>query len=238
MSDDPVQSATSSDLTWLDGDVPLSQAFDDPFFSRRDGCAEVSHVFLSGNKLPARFTGRDRFQIAELGFGTGLNFVETWRQWMDIRQPGQRLNFVSFERYPLSASDMTRALKAWPDLEELTARLVQVWAARNMAPGPWQMDDQTHLHVIIGDANETLPTWNGTADAWFLDGFSPAKNPDLWSADVMRAVADHTADEGTCATYSAAGWVRRNLEAAGFAVTKQRGHAGKRDMTVGIKTKR
>ncbi|MEO1543266.1 MAG: tRNA (5-methylaminomethyl-2-thiouridine)(34)-methyltransferase MnmD [Pseudomonadota bacterium] len=227
----------TSDITWLDGDVPVSQVFDDPFYSKRDGRAEVGHVFLGGNDLPARWVGVEAFAIAELGFGTGLNFVETWRQWTDVRQPGQKLKYTSFERFPMTASEMKRALAPWPDIQPYAIQLSHHWSQRTSAVGPWSIDSQTEFHVIIGDVNTTLPAWDGIADAWFLDGFSPAKNADMWSSELMQEVAAHTNDMGTFATYTAAGWVRRNLEQAGFSVTKRPGHAGKRDMSCGVLAK-
>ncbi|MEL7049872.1 MAG: tRNA (5-methylaminomethyl-2-thiouridine)(34)-methyltransferase MnmD [Pseudomonadota bacterium] len=236
MSQDPSPIAPqlqSGDITWLDGDVPLSQAFDDPFYSKRDGRAEVEHVFLAGNGLPARWVGVEKFCIAELGFGTGLNFVETWRHWCTLRQSGQTLTYVSFEKFAMTAQQMQRALAPWPELQKQATRLVDVWAARKQDPGPWEMDEQTHLLVIPGDAQDTIKRFDAKADAWFLDGFSPAKNAEMWSAELMKEVAKHTKQDGTFATYTAAGWVRRNLVDAGFEVTKRPGHAGKRDMSVG-----
>lgn len=225
-------------LTWGEGEVPVSERFADAFYSRSDGRAEAEHVFLGGNDLPRRFSGRNQFTIAELGFGTGLNFVETWRQWIEARQPGQRLTFVSFEGFPMDAEDMARALARWPEISPLASRLVEAWGETERAEGSvcrFSFDEQTELCVSIGAADRTLPRWEGFADAWYLDGFAPSRNADMWGGELMREVFLRTAPGGSFATYSAAGWVRRNLLAAGFAVEKCRGFAGKREMMRGVK---
>ena len=211
------------DLDWRDDLIPVSRQFDDPYFSLSGGLEETRHVFLAGNGLPARF--RDGFHIAELGFGTGLNLLATL---MAHRGPGH-LTYTSFEAFPMQAGDIARAFRAFPDLAEIAGPLLQQWAA-----------GATMLHfpnltarVILGDARETLPVWDGRADAWYLDGFSPAKNPELWSPDLMAAVARHTAPGGTFATYTAAGHVRRALAESGFTVTRAPGFGRKRHMTTG-----
>ncbi len=212
----------SAELEWR-AEVPVSTRFDDPYFSLEDGLAETRHVFLAGNDLPARFA--PGFHIAELGFGTGLNFLTAWAAW-EAAAPGGALRFTSFEAFPLSAAALARAQGAFPDLAEPAARL----RAALQHPGPWDLGT-AHLEVIAGDARATLPVWDGRADAWFLDGFSPAKNPELWEPELMAAVAAHTAPGGSAATYTAAGHVRRALEAAGFEVTRAPGYGRKRHMT-------
>ena len=217
----------SDGLDWRDGIVPVSRRFDDPYFSLADGLAETRHVFLAGNGLPARLG--DGFHVAELGFGTGLNLLALMIAWQGTGAAGT-LRFTSFEAFPLSAEEMARALQAFPEASAVAAPLLDQWAR-----GARQIDlPGVHAEIIIGDARETLPAWNGRADAWFLDGFSPAKNPELWSDSLMHAVASHTAPGGTFATYTAAGHVRRALEAAGFAVERRAGHGRKRHMTTGI----
>lgn len=203
-------------LTWTDTGVPISTRFDDPYFSLESGLDETRHVFLAGNDLPARF--RDGFHIAELGFGSGLNFLATVEAWRASGQHGV-LHFTSFEAFPMTREDQIRALAAYPDLplDALTGA------------------EDVRLRVIRGDARDTLPGWDGTADAWFLDGFSPAKNPELWGAALMAEVARHTAPGGTAATYTAAGFVRRGLEAAGFEVTRAPGFGRKRHMTRAVR---
>lgn len=212
----------AAELDWRDGTVPISRRFDDPYFSLADGLAETRHVFLAGNDLPARLC--PGFAIAELGFGTGLNLLATLLAAGDTP-----LTFTSFEAFPMTAPEMDRALQAFPEARAVAAPLLAAWAqgARQFQLGP------IAVQVIIGDARETLPAWQGRADAWYLDGFSPAKNPELWSEAMMAEVAHHTAPGGTFATYTAAGHVRRALAEAGFAVDRLPGHGRKRHMSAG-----
>ncbi len=219
-----------AELSWREGDVPVSTRFDDPYFSLAGGLAETGHVFLAGNDLPKRF--RDGFHIGELGFGTGLNFLAAVRCWIDAGVTG-RLDFTSFEAYPLSRDQMARALSAFPDLATLAEALLAGWEQRD---GPIRIGDTARLTLIEGDARRTLPAWTGAADAWFLDGFSPARNPELWQPDLMAQVARHTAPKGTAATYTAAGFVRRGLQDAGFTVTRTTGFARKRHMSRAVRT--
>lgn len=212
------------DLEWRDSAVPVATQFHDPYFSLHDGLAETRHVFLAGNDLPARFC--DGFHVAELGFGTGLNFLATWAAWKETGI-GRTLKFTSFEAYPMRASDMARALTSFPILEDLAAPLV-----RAMSEGGTRYAfDGIELDIILGDARKTLPQWGGIADAWFLDGFSPAKNPELWEQELLAEVARHTSPNGTAATYTAAGFVRRGLHEAGFEVDRVAGFGRKRHMT-------
>jgi len=216
-----------ADVTWRDGDVPVSRVFDDPYFSRADGLAEARHVYLAGNGLPDRF--RPGLRIAELGFGSGLNALAAAAAWNAADMPGV-LRFTSFEAWPMEPADMARALSRWPELAALAAPLVAAWeaGARRIAlPG-------LDLEVIEGDAREILPDWTGIADAWFLDGFAPARNPELWEPDLLAHVARRTASGGTFATYSAAGAVRDALRAAGFDVTRAPGFGAKRHMSRGV----
>lgn len=219
-------------LIWRDTDagrVPVSTQFDDPYYSLGGGLDETRHVFVNGNDLPARFG--DDLHIAELGFGTGLNLLVTWTDW--LKSPHGKLHFTSFEAFPMAKSDMAASLTAFPEIAELGAILLDRWTA---GCGPVELAENLTLDVIIGDARETLPAWQGRADAWFLDGFSPAKNPQLWEPKLLQSVADHTAPNGTAATYSAAGHVRQSLTAAGFEVSRVQGFGRKRHMTVARKT--
>lgn len=208
-------------LDWRDGVVPVSTRFDDPYFSQDDGLSETRHVFLGGNDLPARL--RPGFHVAELGFGTGLNLLALS---LIVQTP---IHFTSFEAYPLAAPDIARALDHFPQARAVAEPFLAAWALgeRRFSLG------QIEVEVVIGDARETLAAWAGCADAWFLDGFSPAKNPELWSAEIMAEVARHTAKGGSFATYTAAGHVRRSLADAGFVVERRPGHGQKRHMSVG-----
>ena len=208
------------------GAVPVSRRFDDPYFSLEDGLAETRHVFLAGNGLPGRF--RPGFHIAELGFGTGLNLMTTLIAWRRAGVPG-RLRYTAFEAFPLGADDTRAALAAFPEAAAVARPLLAA-----LDRGEWRIvTDDLEARIVVGDARTTLPAWDGRADAWFLDGFAPAKNPDLWGEGLMAEVARHTAPGGSFATYTAAGHVRRALAAAGFAVARIPGYGRKRHMTAG-----
>lgn len=215
-------------LDWRDGRVPVSTRFDDPYYSLDNGLAETQYVFLAGNVLPERF--KDGFQIGELGFGTGLNLLAALKLWRDSGQTGQ-MRFTTFELYPLAAADMIRAQAEFPEVADIAAELAPFWEQ-----GATDIDlPDLHFRMITGDARQTLPQWADQADAWFLDGFAPAKNPELWEPDLMAEVGQHTAPDGTAATYSAAGAIRRALEAGGFTVERIPGFGRKRHMTVARK---
>lgn len=215
-------------VTWKDGVIPVSTRFDDPYFSLTDGLAETRHVFLAGNDLPERLG--DGFHVAELGFGTGLNLLALLIAWAGTGRVG-RLRYTSFEAYPLEATDIARALRHFPEAQAVAGPFLAAWDSGTRSFALAGID----VEVIVGDARDTLPAWRACADAWFLDGFSPAKNPELWSTELMAEVAAHTVTGGTFATYTAAGHVRRSLEAAGFAVERVAGHGRKRHMTTGRK---
>lgn len=214
-------------LVWRDGEVPVSARFDDPYFSFEDGLAEARHVFLAGNDLPARLRGG--FHVAELGFGTGLNLLATLEAWRGAGVPG-RLCYTSFEAFPMAPRDMRRAQARFAELEGLAAELAPHWQG-----GAQEIHlPDLHFTLVAGDARDTLRAWPHRADAWFLDGFSPAKNPEMWQPDLMEEVARHTVPGGTAASYTAAGHVRRGLEAAGFSVSRVKGYGRKRHMTRAI----
>jgi tRNA U34 5-methylaminomethyl-2-thiouridine-forming methyltransferase MnmC len=210
----------TAQIEWGEGGVPVSLRFDDPYFSLDNGMEETRHVFLGGNDLPARFRGG--FHVAELGFGTGLNFLVALQAFR-ASGCGGVLRFTSFEAYPLAIEDLHAALQRFGGLPNDLA-LAHAF--------PEQLDgDDFELRVIVGDARTALPVWAGRADAWFLDGFSPAKNPEMWTPDLMRHVAAHTVTGGTAATYTAAGFVRRGLADASFDVRRVGGYGRKRHMT-------
>lgn len=218
--------------------LPVSRLYGDHFYSRHDGQAETRHVFLNGNSLPDRWAGKAYFSVAELGFGTGLNFLELWQLWRKTRPFAAQLSFTSFEAHPLHLDQMRADLDRWQGLAPLAERLLHALPSRWPPAGserPIRLDRQTQIMIVVGDAGETVPAWPGRADCWFLDGFAPSKNPGMWTAELMRAVHDRTARGGTFATYTAAGHVRRNLADAGFSVQKRVGFAGKREMLVGRK---
>lgn len=216
-----------SGLDWRDDLVPVSRRFDDPYFSLQGGLAETGHVFLAGNGLPARFGGV--FRIGELGFGTGLNVLATQAAWAAAGRPGE-VRFTTFEGFAMTVDEMARALSAFPEVGPLVPGLLSAVVAGGGAVEPGFV-----LEIVAGDVRETLPRWEGRVEAWYLDGFAPAKNPEMWGEDVLRAVAERLVPGGTLATYTAAGHVRRGLAAAGLEVTRAPGYGRKRHMTLARK---
>lgn len=226
-------------LNWREGDMPYSLAFDDHFYCQTDGRLECGHVFLSGNGLPQRWLEREGvFRIGELGFGTGLNLCETWRQWKEVRNGRSTLHFMSFELYPMKADEIDRALSRWPEVDIERKALVARWPADPKGEVDIELDDQTRLTVVCGEALAGISGRSEGFDAWFLDGFAPARNPDMWSLEIMQTLFGKTVLGGTFATYAAAGFVRRNLIAAGFELERRKGFAGKREMLCGTKPSR
>lgn len=215
-----------ADLEWREDEIPVSLRFDDPYYSLENGLEETRHVFLAGNQLPERFC--DGFHIAELGFGTGLNLCAALIAWRHANFTTP-LRFTSFEAYPMSADEMNRALKSFPEAHAIAEPILE-----QIAQGKHVIElDDLHAEIVLGDARGTLPHWPHKANAWFLDGFAPAKNPELWTPELMAEVGRHTAQAGTCATYSAAGFVRTGLSDSGFKIERVKGFARKRHMTVG-----
>ncbi|KQV64601.1 tRNA (5-methylaminomethyl-2-thiouridine)(34)-methyltransferase MnmD [Rhizobium sp. Root1220] len=223
-------------LEWRDGDMPYSPAFGDHFYCQTDGRLECDHVFLAGNGLPQRWRGSNSFLIGELGFGTGLNFAETWRQWKLQRSHGQHLHFMSFELYPMRSDEIDRALSHWPEIDAERRALGDAWPETPQGTVSLALDAQTTLSVVCGRAFEGVAAARQGFDAWYLDGFAPSRNADMWSAELLHLVCEKTIPGGSFATYAAAGFVRRNLIAAGFAVERRGGFAGKREMLCGIKS--
>jgi tRNA U34 5-methylaminomethyl-2-thiouridine-forming methyltransferase MnmC len=224
-------------LDWRDGDMPYSLAFGDHFYCQTDGRLECGHVFLNGNALPERWQSVTQvFRIGELGFGTALNLCETWRQWKQHRTASGKLHFVSFELYPMAGDEIDRALTRWPEVDAEREALVALWPKQPSGLVEIDLDEQTHLTVVCGSALEGIKAYGQQFDAWYLDGFAPSKNPDMWSQEIMDAIFASTNNGGSFGTYAAAGFVRRSLIAAGFALERRAGFAGKREMLCGVKT--
>ena len=219
-----------AELDWTADGAPRSTRFDDIYFSRDDGLSETRAVFLDGCGLPDAWIGRRRFTVAETGFGAGLNILALLDLWRRTRPPGGRLSIFSVEAYPLTREEAARALAPWPELADLASLLIRRWPRR--APGFHRLDlaelDAT-LDLAVGEAQWGVETWSGEADAWFLDGFAPARNPEMWRPGVLQAIVARSAPRARLATFTVAGGVRRGLQAAGFQVEKRPGHGAKRE---------
>ncbi len=216
-------------LDWPDPATPASAEMGDIYFSG-DGLSEKRAVFLDGCGLPEAWIGRRHFCIGELGFGTGLAFLAAWDLWRKHRpSPTARLDFVSFECALISGEHAARVHQRWPELADLSRQLVGRWPDRARGVQRVELDDGVTLTVFVDDVEAALPQAEAHIDAWFLDGFSPAKNPAMWSAATLAQVARLSAADGRAATYTVAGDVRRALEAAGFDVAKRPGIGRKRE---------
>lgn len=219
-------------LDWKDNKTPVSKTFGDVYYSAEDGLAESKHVFLQGNHLPDGWTGREIFCIGETGFGTGLNFLATLDLWRRTRDHNARLHFVSVEAFPLAREDLARALAPWAELSELAGALLNVYPDPHPGFHRLHLPGGVTLTLLMGDAAEMLGELEAQMDAWFLDGFAPARNPQMWSDEVFREVARLSRRGSTLATFTVAGDVRRGLSRAGFEVEKTGGFGRKRDMCV------
>lgn len=242
MSHSPIQPA---ELSWNEQGTPVSRHFDDVYFSNQDGLLETRHVFLNGNGFPERFATHPRplCVVAETGFGTGLNFLTLWQAFDAFRQESpdstlKRLHFISFEKFPLSAPDLTAALARWPELSSYAAKLTEQWPLPFAGCHRLLFDGgRVTLDLWFGDVTTLLPacdsSMNQQVDAWFLDGFAPSKNPDMWTADVFINMARLSRMQGTLATFTVAGFVRRGLQDAGFDVRKVKGFGEKKHVLSG-----
>ena len=226
--------------------TPVSDKFDDVYFSNQDGLAETHYVFLEGNQLWERWVNYQEahFVIAETGFGTGLNFFAVTTLFREFRQkhpdsPLKRLYFISFEKYPLLLDALQQAHLAYPQFSHLAQHLQQNWL--NPIQGCYRFHfDETTLDLWFGDVAENLPQlgdyMNSKIDAWFLDGFAPSKNPDMWNEQLYQQMFRFTKPQGTFATFTAASAVRKGLENAGFNINKRKGFGKKRECLSGQKT--
>lgn len=216
-------------------DALHSVHFDDVYFSVHDGLAESTHVFLNGNSLPDRWQGRNHFTICETGFGTGRNFLNTWTLFEETTNPQQTLHYYAFEKYPLAVSEIVQYLEHWASAFD--GRLDKLVKDYPLRVGGWhtlRLNDRVTLTLIFDDMNRALPELDAPVDCWFLDGHSPAKNPDIWSEVLFTHMARLSAVGATVATYTAAVFVRKGLEAAGFKTAKIRGFKHKLEMLTGI----
>ena len=226
MSDSPY-----AQLDWDSQGQPLSRQFNDVYFAREDGLGETRHVFLDGNNLNHRcatLPPGGRLVIGETGFGTGTNFLCAWQLFEQSAPSDAQLHFVSVEKYPLSPADLQRALALWPELAPWSGQLLEQYVA--IHPGFQRLllaGGRVVLTLLIGDALELLPQLDGQIDVWFLDGFAPAKNPDMWGLPLFQQLARLSAPGASLATFASSGFVRRALIEAGFAMRRVPGYGTK-----------
>ena len=226
---------------WNDVAEPRSVAFDDNYFSPDTGLQESQQIFVEGNQLPQRWAALDTatFTIAETGFGTGLNFLATWQAWQTHANPQARLHYLSIEQHPLEPGDLARALAGWTELSHLSEQLVANYPP--LLPGRHRLlfdGGSVVLDLQIDELATALDKLSTTddlgIDAWFLDGFTPSRNPGMWTAELFQRMSVLSNKGATFATFTAASDVRRGLESAGFQVERLRGHSGKREMLQGL----
>ena len=211
-------------IDWDEQGNPHSRTFSDVYFSTESGLEETRHVFLVQNDLRRRFTELPedgRLIIGETGFGTGLNFLCAWQLFDECARPGARMQFVSVEKYPLSRDDLQRALALWPELAAFADPLLDQYVAVHEGFQRMVFDQgRVTLTLLIGDALDMLPQLDGQIDAWFLDGFAPAKNPEMWTPELFAELARLSTTATTIGTFTSTGWVRRALNAAGFKMKR------------------
>ncbi|MEI2263669.1 bifunctional tRNA (5-methylaminomethyl-2-thiouridine)(34)-methyltransferase MnmD/FAD-dependent 5-carboxymethylaminomethyl-2-thiouridine(34) oxidoreductase MnmC [Erwinia sp. CGal63] len=243
MNSAPIEQA---ELSWNEQGTPVSRTFGDVYFSNENGLEETRYVFLGGNGLPDRFTqhSRELFIAAETGFGTGLNFLTLWQAFDRFRAEKpqaqlRRLHFISCEKYPFSTEDLASAHQRWPELAEYAQALREQWPVA--LPGCHRLlldGGRVTLDLWFGDINQLITAFDDSlrqqVDAWFLDGFAPSKNPDMWTPELFACMAKMARPGGTLATFTSAGFVRRGLQEAGFTLTKRKGFGPKRHMLCGV----
>jgi tRNA 5-methylaminomethyl-2-thiouridine biosynthesis bifunctional protein len=224
-----------AELDWDENGQPQSRQYGDVYFSRASGMAETTHVFLQPNRLAERFSALktgERLTIGETGFGTGLNFLCAWALFERTAPASASLHFVSVEKHPLNPDDLQRALSLWPELQAQAQQLLDQYVAVN--PGFQQFRfGRVVLTLLVGDALDRLSKLDAQVDAWFLDGFAPAKNPDMWQPALFEQLARLSAADATLATFTSAGSVRRALKEAGFEIKRIPGFGQKWECSQG-----
>jgi len=228
---------SKAELNWQDGQ-PQSVLYGDPYSSIANGLEETEYVFIKHNGLPERWKNKTDFVIAETGFGTGRNFLVTCQHWLATTQSPQKLTFISVEMHPLAKADLQQALAKWPGLKNLSQELTEVYPVNISGFHRMELfDGRVSLLLLIGDATEMYQQLIAKVDAWFLDGFSPAKNKDMWSPSLFSQISRLSKQGSTFSTYAAAGDVRRSLQAVGFDVNRSPGFGKKREMIYGVISK-
>lgn len=212
-----------------------SRWYDDIYFDKTDGVKEKEHVYLNANDLANRIKLSDKLCIAELGFGTGLNFILTWRLWKKNRKPNSSLTYISFEKAPLSKKEMTRVYKKFKELNDFSDQLIQKLTDNYKTNRTIYFKSENINLILIYDDFSLLTNFDFKADIWFLDGFAPSKNPEVWDNSYYKNIYNRTNLKGSLSTFTSSGLVRRGLALAGFSVTKVSGFGQKREMLKAIK---
>jgi tRNA U34 5-methylaminomethyl-2-thiouridine-forming methyltransferase MnmC len=231
---------TPAELVFRDDGTPFSPRHQDIYHSAAGALDQARFVFLKGNGLPERWCSSTRFVILEAGFGMGINFLATWAAWLAHPMRPEKLEFISIEKYPFRADDLRRAHSAILDdvlIEPLSNALVLAWPALEAGVHRLEFGDLS-LTLVFGDISDALSDLlkhDLRADALYLDGFAPAKNPDMWTPKIFARLALLSQDDATFATYTSSGHVKRALLASGFIYRKVRGFSGKRAMLIGSK---
>ena len=212
-----------------------SRWYDDIYFDKTDGVKEKEHVYLNANDLANRIMLSDKLCIAELGFGTGLNFILTWRLWKKNRKPNSSLTYISFEKAPLSKKEMTMVYKKFKELNDFSDQLIQKLTDNYKTNRTIYFKSENINLILIYDDFSLLTNFHFKADIWFLDGFAPSKNPEVWDNSYYKNIYNRTNLKGSLSTFTSSGLVRRGLALAGFSVTKVSGFGQKREMLKAVK---
>ncbi|NTV96341.1 MAG: tRNA (5-methylaminomethyl-2-thiouridine)(34)-methyltransferase MnmD, partial [Thiobacillus sp.] len=221
-------------LAYSEAGVPWSEQYGDLYHSAEGGPGQARHVFLRGSRLPDRWQGRNRFVILETGFGTGLNFLATWAAWRADPEACGRLHYIAAEKHPFGVGDLARLHQAWPEFTDLAAELRAAWPT--LVPGFHRLEfagGRLVLTLLFGDANQLLGKLRAGVDAFYLDGFAPDKNPDLWSPELLGRLGQLANRGASLATWSVALPVRGHLQAAGFRCDPCPGYGRKKEMLMG-----
>ena len=226
------------EIAWDDHGAPVSPLSAETYSSAFHPVEEREKVFLRGNGLPEAWKGRKSFCIAELGFGLGLSFLLTWKLWREHRDNGAALDFVSFEKNPVSPDSLARGLSRFPELKELQASLLKHYPPPILGVHRIIFSEDVRLTLAVGDAHELLPLLTFSADVWFLDGFSPAKNPEMWNERIAQLVTERSSASATFSTYSVAKPVRESFSRCGWNVEKREGSPPKKEMLTGHREQR
>tara|TARA_B100001123_G_scaffold386017_1_gene460038 strand:+ start:32 stop:820 length:789 start_codon:yes stop_codon:yes gene_type:complete len=222
-------------LKWSGEGIPFSKRFGDIYFSKEDGLEEARYVFLKGNYLPKAWRSRESFVICETGFGAGLNFLATWKLWDATKSIGAKLHYISVERYPLTSDEIEKCLSSWPELACYAAQLRLAYPVLEKGINKVCFQNgKVLLTILFGEVVEMLSSIECTADAWFLDGFSPSKNPSMWRPEVFNQMARLSRVGTSAATFSAAKVVKERLHEVGFLVLKRPGYGRKREMITAV----